>query len=142
MKGLTKSGWLLCVAILTALVGMMLYIVTSTTGYLAGSALKPAPILMTVVALLLACALVVVTDKLQPLLTDLFVVASTVLLIFSFALFILGRVSLAADVYFIPVNYPQAEEVALNLSVVGVAFYFISIITMIVVAFSSKIRNK
>ncbi len=142
MKGLTKSGWLLFVAILTALVGMILYIITSTTGYLAGSALKPAPILMTVVALILACALVVVTDKLQPLLTDLFVVASTVLLIFSFALFTLGRVSLAADVYFIPVNYPQAEEIALNISVVGVAFYLISIIAMIVVAFCSKIRSK
>ena len=46
--------------------------------------------------------------------------------------------SLAADVYFIPVNYPQAEETALHLSIVGIVLYLASIIIMIVEALSAK----
>ena len=42
------------------------------------------------------------------------------------------RKTLAADVYFIPVNYPQAEADALYLGIVGVAFYIVSIITLVV----------
>lgn len=142
MRSLTKSGWMICAAMITALAGMIIYIVTSTTGYLAGSTLDPLPIIFTALAILLACALVGATRKLKPLLIDLFVVASTVLIIVSFALFLLARVRLAADIYFIPVNYPKAEEVALNTSAVGFVCYLISIITMIIAAFSDKIRNK
>lgn len=72
---------------------------------------------------------------------DVLVVTSTVLIIVSFAIFILARVRLAADIYFIPVNYPKAEEVALNISVVGFASYVISILAMIIAAFSDKIRK-
>lgn len=141
MKSLTKSGWLICVALVTSLAGMIFYIVTSTTGYLAGSTLNPTPIILTAVAILLVLLLVGATNKLHPLLIDLFIVGSTVFLIVSFALFLLGRVSLAADVYFIPVNYPQAEEAALNASLVGIALYLISIITMIIAGFAEKIRK-
>ncbi|MFD2805563.1 hypothetical protein SAMN05216565_10791 [Litchfieldia salsa] len=141
MKSLTKSGWIICIAMSTALAGMILYIVTSTTGYLAGTTVDPLPIIFTVVAILLASTLVVATNRLNPLLIDLFVFTSAVLIIASFALFVLGRTSLAADVYFIPVNYPKEEEVALNISIVGLVSYFISIITMIIVGFSDKIRK-
>lgn len=141
MKSLTKTGWMMCIAIMAALVGMVIYIVTSTTGYLEGTALNPLPIVFTSLAILLACAVVIVTNKLHPILNDLFVFASAVLIIVSFALFLLGRVSLAAEVYFIPVNYPEALEVALNISIVGLVFYLISIVMMIIVAFSGKIRS-
>lgn len=141
MKSLTKSGWLICTSIIMALAGMAFYIFTSTKGFLAGSTLKLAPIIFTVVAIVLACVLVGVTNKLNPLLIDILVVVSTVLIIASFSLFVLGRVSLVADVYFIPVNYPKAEEIALNISLVGIGCYSISIITMIIAAFSSKIRH-
>lgn len=141
MNSLTKSGKMICIATITALAGLILFIVTSTTGYLAGSALDPLPIIFTAVAMLMTCVLIGASSKLNPLLTDLFVVASTVLIIISFAIFILARVRLAADIYFIPVNYPKAEEVALNISVVGFVCYLISIITMIIAAFSDKIRK-
>ncbi|BAM48409.1 hypothetical protein [Amphibacillus xylanus] len=141
IKNMTKSGLAICVAIITAFVGLILYIITSTTGYLAGSVLDPLPIIFTVVAIILACLLVGVKNKFSSFLIDLSVFATAVLLIASFSLFVLGRISLAADVYFIPVNYPEAEETALNISIVGLASYMISIISMIVVAFSDKIKN-
>ncbi|GIO37734.1 hypothetical protein J41TS12_25950 [Paenibacillus antibioticophila] len=141
MKSLTRSGKMICIAAITALAGLILYIVTSTTGYLAGSALDPLPIIFSVVAILMACGLLIASSKLNPLLNDLLVVASTVLIIVSFAIFVLARVRLAADIYFIPVNYPKAEEVALNISAAGFVCYLISIIAMIIAAFSGKIKH-
>lgn len=141
MKSLTKSGWMICIASIAALAGLILYIVTSTTGYLAGSALDPLPIIFTVVALFLTCVLIGASNKLHPVMNDVLVVTSTVLIIVSFAIFILARVRLAADIYFIPVNYPKAEEVALNISIAGFVSYVISILAMIIAAFSDKIRR-
>lgn len=49
-----------------------------------------------------------------------------------------GRVSLAADVYFIPVNYPASEATALHISIVGAVCYLVGIVTLIVEGFSAK----
>lgn len=50
----------------------------------------------------------------------------------------ISRVSLAADVYFIPVNYPASEASALHISIVGAALYIVADIVMIVTAFVKK----
>ena len=50
----------------------------------------------------------------------------------------MGRVDLAADVWFIPVNRPATEDVALYCSMAGVALYLISFVTVTVKAFSCK----
>lgn len=138
---LTKSGWAVCVAALAALAGLVFYLITSMTGFLAGTAMSPLPVVCTVAAILLALLLVGASNKLSPLVTDLFVMAATLLLIAGFALFAMSRVSLVADVYFIPVNYPQSEASALNLSIVGMVLYMVSIVAMIITAFSEKITK-
>lgn len=121
-----------------ALAGFVFYLVTSFTGYLAQSAVNPVPIVCSVLALALLCVCWFTAQSLSPLVRDLLAIAAGVLLIVSFAFFTLGRVSLAADVYFIPVNYPQAEETALYLSLAGIALYLVSIVIMIVEALSAK----
>lgn len=118
--------------------GFVFYLVTSFTGYLAQSAVNPIPMICSVLALALLCGCWFAGKSLSPLVRDLLTLAAGVLLIVSFALFALSRVSLAADVYFIPVNYPQAEETALYLSLVGIVLYLVSIIIMIVEALSAK----
>lgn len=139
---LKQSNRSLCVAFAAALIGMVLYILTSTTGYLAGTTLNIWPILCTAAALLLAAVLLLAEKKLPSIAGDILLIASALLLIVSFSLFVLGRVSLVADVHFIPVNYPQSEEVALNISLVGIALYLLSILVMIAVAFSGKFGKK
>ena len=52
--------------------------------------------------------------------------------------FAMDRVKLAADVWFIPVNRPATEDVALYCSLAGVALYLISFVTVTVKAFSHK----
>lgn len=138
---LAKSGLSVWVALVTAVIGLVVYLVTSFTGYLAGSATNPAPIVCTVIAIVLAVVLAAAGDKLGRGVLDLAVLATTALLIASFALFALGRVSLVADVYFIPVNYPAAEETALNISIVGLVSYLVSIVAMIAACFSGKLSR-
>ena len=138
---LAKSGLSVWVALVTAVIGLVVYLVTSFTGYLAGSATNPAPIVCTVIAIVLMAVLAAAGDKLGGTVLDLAVLAATVLLIASFALFALSRVSLVADVYFIPVNYPAAEETALNISIVGLVSYLVSIVAMIAACFSGKLSR-
>jgi hypothetical protein len=138
---LAKSGWLICAAAATALVGLIFYIITSVNGFLAGTAMNPLPIVFTAVGIILALLLVLAIKKQDSVLADLVMVAASAFLIAGFAFFVLSRVSLAADVYFIPVNYPQSEEFALNLSIIGLALYVTSIVMMIVASFSEKIKK-
>lgn len=135
---ITKSNSVTFVAMCAAIVGMIIYIVTSVTGYLAASAVNPWPIICTVVCVALLGAAAFMNEKFTSLSIDLMTAAGLVMLLVSFYLFVMSRVSLAADVYFIPVNYPQAEETALHISIVGVAFYLVALLALIVEGFRKK----
>lgn len=127
------------VAALAGLVGLGFYLFTSLTGYLANSAMNTFPIVCTIAALAALAVLFLRGNGMGQISRDLLVLCAGVLLIVSLALFIMGRVSLAADVHFIPVNYPAAEETTLNLSIIGAVFYLISILGAIVAAFQKEI---
>jgi len=133
-----KAGLLLVFAVITALIGMLFYIVTSVTGYLASAAMNPLPVICSLAAIGILALLIMIPEKLTAIIYDLAVAAATVLLIISFVFYVLSRVTLAADVYFIPVNYPQSEAAALYISIVGVAFCLLSVIVMLIAAFSNK----
>ena len=140
-KAISKSNLILWGAAAAALVGMIIYIVTSVTGYLATSAMNPLPVICTVAAIIIAAVAAVQEEKIPSVPYDILLVGISVLLLISFYYFILGRVSLAADVYFIPVNYPASEETALHISIVGAVFYLIADIIMIVTTFTKKKAN-
>ncbi len=133
-----KGSIRLIVAALCALVGLAVYLVSSFTGYLAASAVDMKPILFSVIALVLLAASFMAGDKLPGLCSDVMLLAAAALIIASFALFTLARVPLAADIYFIPVNYPAAEETAFYLSLVGIIGYLLSILVLILEGFLKK----
>ena len=126
------------VAAITAIVGVAVYAYTSLTGYLAASATDSTPFILTLAAL--ACLLVrrIAGEKLPGLLRDVLLIAAAACLIGSFYIFVMARVSLAADVYFIPVNYPAAEKTALHISVAGAVCYLVGIIALIAEGFSAR----
>ena len=126
-----KNGILLAAAIL-ALAGMTIYIITSVTGDLASAAMNPLPI----VAVGMLGAVMFTNRNMVLVLRDALVMASSVLLLVSFYYLILAMVQLAADVYFIPVNYPASEAAALHVSIVGAVFYLAADLSVIVMAFS------
>ena len=99
-------------ATVTALAALVIYLLTSLTGFMAGKAMNIWPVVLTVAAI--------------------------VLLFGCISFFAMDRVKLAADVWFIPVNRPATEDVALYCSLAGVALYLISFVTVTVKAFSCK----
>lgn len=122
-------------ATVTALAALVIYLVTSLTGYLKGSAMNIWPVVLTVAAIVLLFA----ADKMKPsALKDIVVVLTGFALIGCISFFAMDRVKLAADVWFIPVNLPEGESTALYSSLAGVALYLISFVTVTVKAFSRK----
>lgn len=122
-------------ATVTALAALVIYLVTSLTGYLKGSAMNIWPVVLTVAAIVLLFA----ADKMKPsALKDVVIVLTGFALIGCITFFAMDRVKLAADVWFIPVNLPEGESTALYCSLAGVALYLISFVTVTVKAFSRK----
>ena len=137
-KIINKSNLVFGIAAIAALIGMIIYIVTSVTGYLADAVMNPMPVICTVIAIIAAAFTAIGEEKVNAVVYDILIVLINVLLLVSFYWFISGRVSLAADVYFIPVNYPASEANALHISIVGAALYLVADIVMIVTAFVKK----
>lgn len=122
------------VSVAAAAVGLVFYFVTTMTGYLAGSAPNFLVIACSAAAILLLAALAF--GRLRGGARDVTILAAGFLLIAGMILFALDRTSLAADLYFIPVNYPASEQTAFNLSVVGIAGYLAAIVADMAAAFS------
>lgn len=123
------------VAILGAAVTLVLYLLTTTTGYLAGAVTSPWPWLLSALTICLLVADILIGSRLPGVVRDLLVIGSLGALLVSFAQIIVARIPLAADVYFNPVNYPAAEEVALNLSIYALVGCLVGIISLVVAAF-------
>lgn len=134
----TKLNAKLLVAAVTGVAGLAVYGVTSLTGYLAATATNSMPLVLTLIALVCIAARQFAGAKLPAIVSDLLLVGAAVCLIGSFSIFVMARVSLAADVYFIPVNYPAAEATALHISIVGAVCYLVGIIALIAEGFSAK----
>lgn len=116
-----------------ALIALVLYLVTSLTGYLVNTPFNAMPVVCTVIGL----ALILACDHVKPgLVKDVLLVAGALALIGALSLFAMDRVRVAADVWFIPVNRPASEDVCLYTSLVGVALYLVAVVTSTVKAFA------
>ena len=99
-KVINKSNLILWIVAIAALIGMIIYIVTSVTGYLTDAVMNPMPVICTVVAIIAAVFAAIGEEKVNAIVYDILIVVVNILLLVSFYWFILGRVSLAADVYY------------------------------------------
>lgn len=120
-------------ALVCSVAGLAIYLASSMTGYLAGKGLSAVVIVCTLLAwVCLAPVELARLDGEHSVVASMRSLAAEVLLLIAFAVFAMSRVRLAADVYFIPVNYPPSEQTALNWSILGVAGYAVAIVAVIV----------
>lgn len=126
----TVFSWILVASFILGWVAFIIYCVNATTGYLAGRSVGTAIVLLTLLALVCEGALIVIGDRFKPY-RDLLFIAAGAFLIISICIYIYERVEMAADVWFIPVNYPESEETTLMMGIVGVAFYALTLLTLI-----------
>lgn len=125
----TAGSYCLLSSIGLALIGFIIFVINSTTGYLAGSAINLGTLILSIIAIVFCTLLYIFKDSTEKYDTLISIVIG-IFLSCAVCLFIYSRINLAADVWFIPVNYPEAEETSLMVSIVGVAFYILSIITL------------
>lgn len=141
-KQLEKQFGMVGIAAVLSLAGLIIYLVTSMTGYLAASAVNFLPVASTAAAIVLMILVVALRQKLSGFVVDIVMLVSAALVLYSFYEFVLGRVSLAADVYFIPVNYPASEATTLHISIVGIVLYVLADIAMIIAAFMKRSEER
>ena len=133
-KKQSKLAWF---AVCAALVGVALYIISSLI-FPSKSLLTWPVIACTCGAVLLLAVVAYAGETLPKFLRDVCIVGGGLCLIAAISFFVLNRVDPAADIWFIPVNYPDAEKTSLYISCVGIAFYCISFIFTTVKAFSAR----
>ena len=141
IKKQTVFGWVTLAATVLGLIAMIIYIVSGTTGSMAGQPVSALPIGFTIISVLGLGALFAVADKLDKRIVGALLFVIDVLLAVALCLFIVDRVQLFADVYFIPVNYPPSEVAALNTSIVGMVFYIIAIVAVVVTGFAKQLHK-
>lgn len=133
-------GWITLASALVALIAMIIYIVSSTTGFLAGSVVNSTPIILTVFAIAILVASALLFDKIDGRITGAMLFVAVVLNAVSVCVFVVSRIQIIADVWFIPVNYPETEGTALSISLAGIVFYLISIAATCVAGFAKKLN--
>lgn len=138
MEKSKRGSILIILAAVAALIGLVIYVVSSYTGYLATATADMRPIFFSVLALVLLAVLYTMGGKLPGVGYTAILWVAAILVIASFGYFAMFRVSLAADVYFIPVNYPEAEEIALKISIGGIVGYAVSVLMLILEGFFGK----
>lgn len=122
------------VILITALIGLVIYLITSLTGFLVDTPFNAIPVVCTAVGMV--C--IALCDVKPGIVKDVLLVAGALALLAAMSLFAMDRVRLAADVWFIPVNRPASEDVCLYTSLVGVAAYLVAIVASAVKAFAEK----
>ena len=120
VKNQSAAAWVSIFAGVMAIVGLIIYIVNSTTGYLGSTQMNALPVVFTILAVLLIAAMVA---------------AVIVLLAVSVSVFVSTRTDVAGDQWFIPGMDTPEKGACLNGSIVGVVFYGISMLAVIVSAF-------
>lgn len=143
IKKISIWGWFVVASAIFAFIGLIIYGVTSTTGYLpsVGQSWSVLPLILSLLAVLASCA-IIFKEFGKSWINTIVLFAIVSLLIASFALFVSARITNFADCYFVPLA-PPADEVALmNSSIAGIIFYILSIASIIVAAFGTALHKE
>lgn len=124
-------GWVLLGSAISALIGFIIYMVSDTTGYLAGNHVNAATIILPIAAILLAGVVFAISEKLEKVKGVMVLVAGLCVAI-TMGVQVYCHHSVFADAWFIPVNYPEAEDVTVAQTIASVVFYAISMIGFVV----------
>ncbi len=130
---LSLRNILLLITTLFTLVGFIMYMVVSTTGYFVGKNPNVAVTILSILFLVGSIAFVIFDDRIQKYETIvIFFLAAC--LILSIIFFILDKEEVVGDML-IPVNHPQKEIDAAITSIVAIVIYLVGFITFVISTF-------
>lgn len=129
----TLRNILLLIATIVTLIGFVMYLIVSTTGYFVGKAPNLVVTILSIVFMLGSIAFIAFDDKVKKYDTIVFFLLA-VCLILSIIFFILDKEEVVGDML-IPVNHPQKEIDAAITSIVSIVIYLVAFITFTVTTF-------
>lgn len=135
-KILTKRNLFLLGSVLFTLVGLVIYLIVSTTGYFVGKAPNALVVVFSILFILAGVAFVFLEDKLDKYSLIVFF-ALAAMFITAFVFFVLDKEEVVGEML-IPVNHPQKQIDAATTSIVGIVFYLISFILFAISSFMDK----
>ncbi len=137
----TIWSYLLLAAAVLLIPGFIIFMINSTSGYLYGSNLNVLVVILSIVGILGGIALVAFGDKLGK-----FAGIGYVLVAACAAISIAGIAwsveAVVGDIFFIPVNHPEAEDTTWSLAIVTLVFYALSFIAATAACFGSKLYKE
>lgn len=133
----TIWSYLLLASTILLIPGFIIFLVNSTTGYLAGSNLSALVTSLTIIALLMGILMPIFGKKLGKFvgIGYLLIAAMVAISIAGIAWSVEGVV---ADIFFIPVNYPESENTTWALAITSLVFYLLSFIAATAACFGGK----
>ena len=137
MANTKKQSKLAWIAVCAIVVGLILYLVSSLI-FPSKSILGWQVIAAGLVSCFLLAVVAYAGETVPKLLRDICIVGGGLCLIVAISFFVLNRVDPAADIWFIPVNYPAAEKTSLYISCAGIAACCVAFVATVVKAFSAK----
>lgn len=140
-KKVNIFGWILCVSAVIALVGIIVYVVNTTTGYIAGTPVNALVVLLPLLVIACAAVLFLKPDLLNDTLTGIVTFVLAVLMAVATILFIVERVEVVGDMLN-PVNHPDSQVTAVTWSIVGIVLYFVSFLGTAVTTLSNRLAKR
>lgn len=138
IKKQSIAAWLVLGAAVFALIALIIYSVNSTTGVMQSVELDVEPIIYSVLAIVLLAGIIAANGKVPQWVISAAMVVIVVFLSLSIGDFIYNRTDVAGNQWFIPDLDTPEQGACLSQAIVGVVFYVLSIITLIVAAIMGK----
>ncbi len=135
-------GWITWAAAVIAIVALIVYIVNCTTGYYASSGVNALVIVFTIISIILLAAAPFLSGKMDDNIPAVAILIAAVLMSVCACTFIIQRLSLFADMWFIPTTPPAAESAMLPSTMVGIILYFVTAVVSIVPVFAPRLAKK
>lgn len=130
---LSLRNILLLVTALITLVGFIMYMIVSTTGYFVGKAPNMVVTIFSILFIIGSVAFIVFDDKIEKYDTIVFFLLAACLIL-SIIFFILDKEEVVGEML-IPVNHPQKQIDAAITSIVAIVIYLVGFITFAVSTF-------
>lgn len=134
----TIWSYLLLAASIILIPGFIIFMINSTTGYLYGSKLSALVVCLSLLGIIGGILLAIFGDKLGK-----FAGVGYLLVAACAAISIAGIVwsveAVAADIFFIPVNYPASEDTTWALAITSIVFYAIAFVAATTACFGGKL---
>lgn len=141
MKKVNAFGYILCASAALGLAGLVVYLVNSLTGYLAGNAPLSAPIiLLPIVVAACAVFLFLKPDAFSDTVTGIVTFALAVLMAVATVMFVAARVDVIGDMLN-PVNHPDTQVTAVTWAIVGIVLYLVSFLGAAISTLSDRLAK-